>query len=187
MVTRINLLSPEILARKKIRKQVIISMSLVCVVFVIMISFYIHKCHVFAEKKEDLRIKRKELSALQQEIREVERLEAKKAKLEERKGVLEQLVFDRQRLTRILDEMCSCVPFGLWLQSITPKGNQLSISGTAFDNFCIANYMVSLSNSDMFGEVELLSITDGSIFEHPVKRFQLDCDVIQGVSQTQGG
>lgn len=181
MVTRINLLSLEILARKKIRRQITISVSLVCAVFVVILSFYIYKCHVYLEKNEDLRAKKEELSALQQEIREVERLEAEKAKLEERKGVLEQLVFDRQRLTRILDEMSRCVPPGLWLQSITPKENQLSISGTAFDNFRIANYMVNITNSDIFEEAELLSITGGSIFERPIKRFQLTCNVVQDV------
>jgi Tfp pilus assembly protein PilN len=105
----------------------------------------------------------KELDRYQPVIREVERLEAMKVQLQNRKTVIQQLESERLRYPQFMDDFLKMLPGNLWLSNLNTviDGAQLkvNIDVTALDNYAIADLIANLEGSQIFTDVDLGAIS----------------------------
>ncbi|HAV42431.1 TPA: hypothetical protein DCX15_00230 [bacterium] len=181
-MTRINLLSKEVITKRRVKKGVLLGALLAGMVIFFAVTFYSAK----VAQRENLK---REIAAADEEIAKYKALEVQleevkkeKADIERRLGVIKQLIEkDRQLWAHLLDEMSRCIPGGVWLESIDDTGgDELQISAVALDNFAVAQYMVSLMQNIFFGEVELKDLEKVVITNYDVRNIQLSCRYRRG-------
>jgi len=105
-----------------------------------------------------------EIQLLEIKIAEIKTLNAKKAALQERIDVVEQLQRSRNVGTKVLDEIATIIPNGIYITQIDKKGNTIQITGKSESNNHLANMIRAIELSDLFTDATPESITadDGS-------------------------
>jgi len=79
----------------------------------------------------------------------------KKANLEKKIDVIDDLDRARQGPVRVLDELATHTPPKLVLSSLTTKGNRIEMMGSSLDNELVAELLQTLGESPYFGNVDL--------------------------------
>lgn len=181
-MTRINLLSKELIARRKIKKWILLGSGLgVGIILLLMLVYTIQSAR--------LRLIKAEIAKLDEKIAEYRELEERlKRVMEEKAAVTKRLDAIKTLLEKdrflwcyILEEMSKCVPDGLWLKSMNDKGGDtLSISAMSLDNFAVATFMTNLERNPYFGGVELIDLKKTKIGKHDVREFNITCKYVRG-------
>lgn len=102
---------------------------------------------------------RAEIAKLEEQIKEIERLEERRRQLIARKEVIEKLQADRTRMVHLFDELVRTIPEGVRLTSIKQAGPQLTLEGLAQSHARVSTYMRRLDDSDWLTKPDL-SIID---------------------------
>jgi len=97
-----------------------------------------------------------QLAAIEKVIQEVRDLEKDKAELAERVEVIESLIKNQSRLTRVLGDFSETTLSEVWLNNLSINANQtFSFSANTFNNYLIAQYMNTLKDHERFDAIEL--------------------------------
>jgi type IV pilus assembly protein PilN len=115
---------------------------------------------------------RAERDRLQVFIKKVEELEAKRAALQHKIEVINNLKNNQTGPVRIMDEVSKALPELVWLEGLNLDGNNLSLQGQAMDENAVANYLANLDASPYFKEPTLLDMTRAGKNSF---RFNLNC------------
>lgn len=100
-----------------------------------------------------------EIQILDIQIAEIKTLNDKKAALQERIDVVEQLQRSRNVGTQVLDEIATIIPNGIYITQIDKKGNTIQITGKSESNNHLANMIRAIELSDLFTDATPESIT----------------------------
>lgn len=105
-----------------------------------------------------------EIQKLDIQIAEIKTLNEKKAALQKRIDVVEQLQRSRNVGTQVLDEIAKIIPNGIYITQLDKKGNAIQITGKSESNNHLANMIRAIQLSDLFTDATPESITsdDGS-------------------------
>jgi type IV pilus assembly protein PilN len=105
-----------------------------------------------------------EIQLLDSQIAEIKTLNDKKAALQERIDVVEQLQRSRNVGTQVLNEIATIIPNGIYITQIDKAGNIIQITGKSESNNHLANMIRAIELSDLFTDATPESITsdDGS-------------------------
>jgi len=105
-----------------------------------------------------------EIQKLDIQIAEIKTLNEKKADLQKRIDVVEQLQRSRNVGTQILDEIAKIIPTGVYITRLEKQGNSIEITGKSESNNHLANMIRAIELSDLFTDATPESITadDGS-------------------------
>jgi len=105
-----------------------------------------------------------EIQKLDIQIAEIKTLNEKKAALQKRIDVVEQLQRSRNVGTQVLDEIAKIIPNGIYITQLDKKGNSILIIGKSESNNHLANMIRAIDLSDLFTDATPESITsdDGS-------------------------
>ncbi len=105
-----------------------------------------------------------EIQKLDIEIAEIKDLNNKKAALQKRIDVVEQLQRSRNVGTQVLDEIAKIIPNGIYITQIDKQGNSIAITGKSESNNHLANMIRAIELSDLFIDATPESIVadDGS-------------------------
>jgi type IV pilus assembly protein PilN len=105
-----------------------------------------------------------EIQKLDIQIAEIKTLNDKKAELQKRIDVVEQLQRSRNVGTQILDEIAKIIPNGVYITQLDKQGNSIEIIGKSESNNHLANMIRAIEFSDLFTDATPESITsdDGS-------------------------
>ncbi|OUR61772.1 pilus assembly protein PilN [Colwellia sp. 39_35_sub15_T18] len=105
-----------------------------------------------------------EIQKLDIQIAEIKTLNDKKAALQKRIDVVEQLQRSRNVGTQVLDEIAKIIPNGIYITQLDKKGNAIQITGKSESNNHLANMIRAIELSDLFTDATPESITsdDGS-------------------------
>ncbi|MFO7754101.1 MAG: PilN domain-containing protein [Desulfobacteraceae bacterium] len=174
---RINLL-PYLAARKKenIRKQISVFTGSVVLILVALFYYYT----VTQDRIETMESK---VADVKQEIKlykkKAERVNHIKEQLEvvnKKYEIINSLKGKRRRPLVLLDSMSGLVVRErMWLKELSSDSSNVKLSGTAFDNKTVADFMTNLENSDLFTEVDLESLKMEDLNDIKVKSFNLTC------------
>ena len=107
----------------------------------------------------------RELSQLDQQIKEISELEKRRADLVSRMNVIQDLQNNRPYIVYMFDQLVRTLPDGVYYTSIERKGGIFTISGIADSNNRISALMRNLSESDWFKDPDLRTVAaaaDGS-------------------------
>lgn len=176
---RINLLPTReverALGRRRQRSLAILSALVVLLMMLLPYTFQARRLGQLAEEKNRLQ---QEIARLDAEAKEVKDLDAKKAELEAKIRIIEQLKQRRVGPVRALEDLSDATPEKLWLTEFTEKAGAVLIHGLAIDNQTIAEFMRRLQQSHYFYNVDLVETAQtvaqpGGQIGASFKRFQV--------------
>jgi len=115
--------------------------------------YYLH--NQVHEREIAISAAQKEVDELQQVLKEVDDYKAKKAKLEHKIGIINDLKRAQWGPVRIMDQISNALPELLWLDSMTLQSNNIELHGRAFNTNQIAAFIENLGKVPEFQEPRL--------------------------------
>lgn len=106
--------------------------------------------------EEDIVTSQKETARLRTLIQQVQANEARRAQLQERVGLIEELRKGREGPVRMLDEISRSLPDMLWLSEVKQQGADLTITGRCSSLTALSDFVDNLKLGGYFKPVEIL-------------------------------
>jgi type IV pilus assembly protein PilN len=103
---------------------------------------------------------RTEITTLDREIEEINRLDAEKQKFIARMQIIEKLQRSRPEIVHVFDTFVRTIPDGTYLTSITQSGSRFKIQGVAQSATRVSSFMRNIAASDWLKEPELEVVED---------------------------
>jgi Tfp pilus assembly protein PilN len=123
-----------------------------------------------SDQQEEITIAQAEVEALGAVIREVEEYKAKKAELERKIGIINDLKANQKGPVRIMDYVSKALPELLWMDRMTMNATTIVLEGRAFNTNAVAALIENLDRVPEFEEPTLRDATEqGGIY-----RFVID-------------
>lgn len=101
-----------------------------------------------------------EIKKLDKEIAKIKELQAQKDKYLERMRVIQDLQKSRPQIVHVIEELVTTKPQGIYLTSISQKGNTIKIAGKSESHARVSAFMRELDNSEWFKEPRLIVIKE---------------------------
>ena len=156
----INLLPWREEALKEKQKEfftILIAVSLLSFALIFAVNLYF-QARIDGQTTRNQFIKN-EIQKLDIQIAEIKTLNEKKAALQKRIDVVEQLQRSRNVGTQILDEIAKIIPNGIYITQLDKQGNSIEIIGKSESNNHLANMIRAIELSDLFTDATPESIT----------------------------
>ena len=175
---RINLL-PFRLARKRenIRQQVSIFFLSIVLVITGLSWYTLGMEKRISEKQYEIKRINSEIAVYKQKADRVSEIQNRLKILEDKLKIVESLKLKRDEQLLLLEDLqARIVPDQMWIESIDADETSVKLTGIAFDNPTIADFMKQLEASDLFSEIDLKQTVskrfDGNV---NLKAFELRC------------
>ena len=164
-MAHINLLPWREAALKAQQKEyftILTAVGVFALALVLSINFY-YNARIDGQSSKNQYLKN-EIAQLDIQIAEIKTLNDKKAALQKRIDVVEQLQRSRNVGTQVLDEIAKIIPNGVYIIELEKQGNSLQLIGKSESNNHLANMIRAVELSDLFVDATPESITadDGS-------------------------
>jgi len=164
-MAHINLLPWREAALKAQQKEyftILTAVGLFAFVLVLSVNFY-YQARIDGQNSKNQYLKN-EIAQLDIQIAEIKTLNAKKAALQKRINVVEQLQRSRNVGTQVLDEIAKIIPNGIYIIEMEKQGNTLLLTGKSESNNHLANLIRAVELSDLFVDAtpESIIADDGS-------------------------
>jgi len=206
MMIRINLLPVRVAKKREMGKQILVLFAIVLVGAVVGNSmWYSDRNAEFDQNAAGIRQVQAKIEELKKVIGEVDKINDRKAEVEKKLGVLDNLRKGRTGPVKMLDAMASSIPKKLWLKGFTEDKGGMKITGSAISHDEVAEFMSNLSHmvwtpkgmgrlvesrkDAPTSRVELLT-PDAAIEEFPVstiKSFFTNIELKDAVQKAPGG
>ena len=186
-MTRINLLPWRELLRKE-REREFYSIAGGAAFFMVLVMVYIH-FHVSgmieAQNERNIFLGQ-EIQKVENQIKDIKKLETEKSKLLARMKVIEELQGQRPQMVHLFDELVKTLPDGVYLTSIKQSNASVEIQGVAQSNARVSAFMRNIDASHWLSEPKLNVIEALSGKDNPKgSKFILNVkEVMEGDSDT---
>lgn len=117
------------------------------------------------------------LTDLNRKINEVKKYEKLNKEIEQRNAIIETLRKNQAVPVKILDDVSTVMPEGIWLASMSYKDNGVGLEGYAFTNIDIVSYVENLKKSVNFTDVYLEESKQVEFEKVQVYKFKLNFKV----------
>jgi type IV pilus assembly protein PilN len=184
---RINLLAVERKGFKKARATVITQAQRVAIGagLIILATIFVIGWWFWSLKTEgaaldaDIARAETETQQLRAVLAQVQQFEARKAQLQQRVTLIEQLRRGQSTPVHVLDEVSKAVPDRLWLVSMGQRGAEFTIEGRATSLTSLSDFVTNLENSTWFKRpVEIVdSAVDQNAQTGDIVRFTIRANV----------
>lgn len=133
------------------------------------------------------RILQGEIAALEKQVTEIAELKRRKAELLDRMRVIQDLQGTRPVIVRYFDELVRSVPDGVFVTSLTRKGNIINIEGVTESNNRVSAFMRKLDGSEWFSAPNLNMVQAAPKFGEQASEFKLSVSTaVPGKSEEEG-
>jgi type IV pilus assembly protein PilN len=182
-VIRINLLGVD---RQKARKapafdvaqQLTLACSLVLVATVVGLGWWFWSLNQEATRVEvEIEAARREQTRLRSLLTEVEAFEARRAQLQQRVQLIEQLRAGQSIPVQVLDHVSRSLPDMLWLTKMEQTGEALTIEGRSTTLIAVSDFVGNLGSSDLL--VKPIEIVDSQVESVAAERGQPGVELIR--------
>lgn len=112
-----------------------------------------------ADQSARNRLLQTEISALEQQVSEIEELKQRREELLSRMRVIQDLEGTRPVIVRYFDDMVRAIPDGVFLNRLQRDGQVIRLEGIAESNNRVSSFMRNLDESDWFSSPNLSSVT----------------------------
>jgi type IV pilus assembly protein PilN len=153
---RINLLAVErdrarTRARFQFAQKLTVACSLILVATGLLIGWWYWTLRENAvEQEQQIASAQNETARLRVLIRQVLEFEKRRADLQQRVTLIEQLRKDQNAPVHLLDEVSHCLPDGLWLTAMRRKGSEITIEGKCLNLTAVSEFVANLQASRYF-------------------------------------
>ena len=97
----------------------------------------------------------RDIDQFKPQLEQVAAFRKKKAELEKKIGVIDDLDRARSGPVRVMSELAAQTPKRLWLVSVSTKGGRILLKGESMDNELVAVFLRGLGDSKYFTNVDL--------------------------------
>jgi len=97
----------------------------------------------------------RDIDQFKPQLEQVAAFRKKKAKLEKKIDVIDELDRARSGPVRVMSELAMRTPERLWLKSVKTSGGTIQLKGLSLDNELVALFLRGLSDSEYFESVDL--------------------------------
>jgi type IV pilus assembly protein PilN len=104
----------------------------------------------------------RDIDQFKPQLKQVEEFRKKKANLEKKIDVIDELDRARSGPVRMMSELAMRTPERLWLKSLKTTGGEIQLKGMSLDNELVAVFLRGLGDSQYFDSVDL----DGTKLEN---------------------
>lgn len=175
---KINLL-PVRAAKKKetIKQQLAVAGISVASVLLISGAVYGITLSRISGVKTEIKSSESEIEGLKKKIGEIDNLKKLQAEVKKKLDILNLLRKEKNGPANRLAILSDIVPEKMWLTKYTETGGNVAISGVAFSEEMIADFMRALQASDEFANVDLQvseQVDSGGV---KTKRFDIVCNL----------
>jgi type IV pilus assembly protein PilN len=161
---RINLLAVDRGAGKKkaggavtAAQRVTIGAALILVSTLVGVGWWYWSLHTQSTQLDtDIASAETEANQLRSVLAQVQKFETRKAVLQQRVTLIEQLRRGQTAPVHVLDELSRALPDRLWLVSMGQQGANFTIDGRTTSLTGVSDFVANLQASPWFGAVELL-------------------------------
>ncbi len=124
-----------------------------------------------ADQQEEIAAAQSEVDALGAVIREVEDYKTKKAELERKIGLINDLKANQRGPVRMMDYVSKALPELLWLDRTTMNATTIVIEGRAFNTNAVATFIENLDKVPEFEEPTLKDASEqsGNIYKFVIE------------------
>ena len=157
---RINLLDWRVAARERRRKQflgalVFAALASLVLVIVVPMLYYNHLTEIQEARNRYLE---SQIAIADRQLVEIRALQKTRESLITRMRIIEQLQQSRSGIVHYFDQLVDTIPNGVYLTSLSQKGNNTNLDGVAESNARVSDYMVNLDDSAWFADPRLIVI-----------------------------
>ncbi len=146
---------------------------IICVIMAYLAFFYSTR---LSDKKSQVAANEGKIAELKDQIKAVNNFEERNKMFKDRNDVIEQLGKNKSVPVKILSEVASLIPKGIWLQNMSVTGtSNISMDGYGFTNSEIVTYVENLKASPLFTEVYLQESISMEKEKISVYMFKLTC------------
>jgi type IV pilus assembly protein PilN len=138
------------------RQQLSVALLSVSVALLVMVVPYVLQGRRFAQLDREIEQLNTEIARYNEQTREVRDLEKKRAELQAKLRVIDDLKQKRVGPVRVFEDLSGATPQKLWLVSFSEVNAQAELRGFALDNQTIATFMRQMQSSPYFYEVDLV-------------------------------
>ena len=107
--------------------------------------------------EDDIVTSQKETARLRTLIQQVQTNDARRAQLQQRVGLIEELRKGREGPVRMLDEISRSLPEMVWLSEIKQQGADLTITGRCTSLTALSDFVDNLKLGGYFKPIEILN------------------------------
>ncbi|HEX5473261.1 MAG TPA: PilN domain-containing protein [Vicinamibacterales bacterium] len=154
---RINLLAVERERAKRPRaiippgQRVTIGAALIILITLLGVGWWFWYLRAESSRLDaDIARAESETTQLRSVLAQVQRFETRKAQLQQRVTLIEQLRQGQTGPVHVLDEVSRSVPDRLWLTTMTQKGSSFTMEGRATSLTALSDFVVNLEGSTWF-------------------------------------
>ncbi|MBA3639741.1 MAG: PilN domain-containing protein [Acidobacteria bacterium] len=153
---RINLLAVERRPAKRSMmipegQRITIVASLILLSTVLLVGWWFWSLRQSSQRvDEDIARAETETQQLRSVLAQVQKFETRKAQLQQRVTLIEQLRRGQTGPVHIVDEISKAIPDRLWLTEITQKGDDLTIAGMTTSLTGVSDFVANLETSSWF-------------------------------------
>jgi type IV pilus assembly protein PilN len=115
------------------------------------------------------------LRTLDPAVKEVEKYQEEKKRLDSQLEVIKQLSKERLKNVKSLDSLQAIIPAKAWLTSLKLEDKKVDIEGLAVDDIVVSEFMQAMSSTIYFSNVTLISSEEAKRSEGVVKKFKIKC------------
>jgi type IV pilus assembly protein PilN len=158
-MARINLLPWRDLERQRRQRDFFIIMGVaVGIVLIIGVVVQIQFSRAIEGQNSRNSLLAKEIRQLDEKIKKIKELEARKRDLLARMEIIQQLQQSRPEIVHLFDELVRTIPEGVFLVDLRQTGNVIELQGRAQSNARVSAFMRNIENSDWIAKPQLLLI-----------------------------
>lgn len=132
----------------------------------ILFGMYRSEVNTRDQQRQEIIKRNSEIKTLEPIIAQVEALEAAKAQLSQKKGIIQSIESERLRYPQLMDDLVRLLPNNVWLNSLvtTMANNLMSITMqvSALDNYALADLISNLESSQIFTDTDLGAVTSAA-------------------------
>jgi len=171
---KINLLpTKKIRKRIGLKQELLLSGLLLLLVLICEALLWNMQSHHIETLSLQKNRQQQELNHLKKVVAEVNRFKKDKKLYEQKIKIIKDLEAQQSGPVHVLDELSLNVPDKLWFRSLSMKGNYLTLSGSAFANISIVDFINNLKKSPYFQDVQLKESKRSGRNKSPVYAYTL--------------
>lgn len=152
----INLLPVEYREKEKYNLFRLFTTIFIILLFAASGYLYFYMENEIYTRENEVRNLKTQLASIEKVIQEVKDLEKEREELARRVDIIENLIKNQSRLTRVLGDFSGTILPEVWLNNLSIDANQtFNFSANTFNNYLIAQYMNTLKDHERFDAIEL--------------------------------
>jgi type IV pilus assembly protein PilN len=139
------------------QQRITLACSLILVLTLLGIGWWYWSLKLQSDRiEEDIVTSQKETARLRTLIQQVQTNDARRAQLQQRVALIEELRKGREGPVRMLDEISRSLPDMLWLTQVKQQGADLTITGRCTSLTALSDFVDNLKLGGFFQPVEIL-------------------------------